>query len=69
MILSSACLSFGESFDVSAVNVVGAKRAILRARSGSPPLGFCPINVVESSAIVNAIEMISFNEVITFQQV
>ena len=40
MILSSACRSFGESFDVSAVSVVGANRAILRASSGSPPLGF-----------------------------
>jgi len=63
MIFSSAWRSFGESFDVSAVKVVGAKRAILRARSGSPLAGFCPNNVVESSAI----EMISFNEVVTFR--
>jgi hypothetical protein len=55
------------SFDVSAVIVVGANRAILRARSELPPFGFCPINVVESSAIVNAIEMVNFNEVITFK--
>ena len=52
---------------MSAVNVVGAKRAILRASSGSPPLGFCPIKVVESSAIVKTIAMNSFNEIILFR--
>src|SRR5205085_6129741 len=60
MILSSACRSFGVSFDASAVKVVGEKRAILRARSGSPSARFCPMSVVESSAIVKTIEMVSF---------
>src|SRR6187549_577858 len=63
MILSSACRSFGVSFDVSAVNVVGAKRAIFRARSGSPAC-FCPTRVVEISVIAKTIEVVNFNEVI-----
>jgi hypothetical protein len=48
------------SFDVSAVNVVGANRAIFRASSESPAC-FCPTRVVEISAIAKTIEIVNFN--------